>query len=284
MKFCLPLLTAATFALAPFSAATADENAPSADTVLATVDGTEITLGHMLAVRSNLPPHYAELEPDVLFDGILEQLVQQALLSQSIEGDPSLETRLTIENETRAIRAGAAIDEIMAVEITEDEINAAYRSEYVEKDPGMQYSAAHILVETEAQAQALIKELADGADFATLASEHSTGPSGPNGGELGWFGKGVMVEPFYNAVVELEVGEVSEPVQTQFGFHVIKLLDTRSETVPPLADVREQLVNELRSERFKSHVENLRGKATLEQIEPGSIDPVVVNQTELLEQ
>lgn len=283
MKFCLPLLTAASLAIAPLSAAADESAAISSDTVLATVDGTEITLGHMLAVRSNLPPHYEQLEPKVLFDGILEQLVQQALLSQSLEGDVTLETRLTIENETRAIRAGAAIDAVMSVEISDEEIQAAYKREYIDEDPDTQYRAAHILVDTEEEAQALITQLADGGDFADLAREHSTGPSGPNGGELGWFGKGVMVEPFFDAVLKLEVGQVSEPVQTQFGFHVIKLLDTRSEAVPTLEEVREQLISELRNDKFQSHVESLKSKARFDQVEPGSIDPAVVNQIELLE-
>ncbi|QGY00099.1 peptidylprolyl isomerase [Roseovarius faecimaris] len=285
MKFCLPLLTAVSLALAPIGAVAADETqALSPDTVLATVDGTEITLGHMLAVRSSLPPHYDQLDPTTLFDGILEQLVQQALLSQSLEGEPALQTRLTIENETRAIRAGAAIDAVMREEFTEDEIQAAYKSEYVDRGPDIEYRAAHILVETEEKAQSLIKALADGADFAALAQEHSTGPSGPNGGELGWFGKGVMVEPFFDAVTRLDVGGVSEPVQTQFGFHVITLLDTRSQDVPSLDDVREQLVNELRNEKFQNHVATLKSKAMIDQIEAGTIDPSVVNQTDLLEQ
>ena len=259
------------------------QDEPTADTVLATIDGTEITLGHMLALRASLPPHYAQLPPEALFDGIINQLVQQTLLAQSLDGELTRRTRMTIENEARAISASQAIDAVMSADISEEEIQAAYQRAYVDGDPEVEYNAAHILVATRDEAEALIKQLADGAEFAALAREHSTGPSGANGGDLGWFGKGVMVEPFFDAVAALQAGEVSSPVETQFGFHVIKLLETRSQDIPELEDVREQLIQELREEAFDTHVDKLRSKAKIDQIEDGAISPDVVNRTDLLE-
>lgn len=256
---------------------------PTADTVLVTIDGTEITLGHMLALRAGLPPHYAQLDPQTLFDGILDQLTNQALLANSMEGKLSKRSQLSIENETRAIAASEVIDTMFSGGLSEEEIQAAYQRNYVDTDPEVEYRAAHILVETEDEARDLVKQLSEGADFAALARKFSTGPSGPNGGDLGWFAKGVMVDEFFDAVAALQPGEVSQPVQTQFGWHVIKLHETRSQDQPSLEDVREALESELREERFEAHMEELRSKATIERTDLGAISADVINQVDLLE-
>lgn len=284
MTFHTRFLAAAALSLAGFGAAPlAAQDTPTADTVLVTIDGTDITLGHMIALRSNLPPHYDQLDNQVLFEGILDQLVQHTLLSQSLENGTSRQTALTIENETRAIKAGEAIDAALSADIPDADIQAAYEEEYLQTDPEIEYSASHILVETEEEAKTLIQKLVDGGDFAAIAQEFSTGPSGANGGELGWFGKGVMVEPFFDAVVALKAGEVSDPVQTQFGWHVIKLNETRSQNRPELEDVREQLINELRESAFEDLVNGLESKANITRADTSAIDPAVLGNIDLLE-
>lgn len=259
------------------------QDEPTADTVLATIDGTEITLGHMIALRSNLPPNYAQLEPQVLFDGILNQLVQQTLLAQSLEDGPSQRSQLTIENETRAIIAGEVIDDVMGVDISEEEIQAAYQRDYVEIDPATEYNAAHILVKTKEEADAVIQKLNEGSDFGDLAREFSTGPSGASGGELGWFAKGVMMESFFDAVSALEAGEVSEPVQTKYGWHVIKLLATRSQEQPALDEVREQLEEHLRQKVFDARIAELEEDAKIERADTTGINAEILNDLDLLE-
>ena len=144
--------------------------------------------------------------------------------------------------------------------------------------PGKEFNAAHILVETEEEAKALKAELDGGADFATLAKEKSVGPSGPNGGDLGWFGVGMMVKPFEDAVVGLEPGQVSDPVQTQFGWHVIKLNETRDAAAPSLDEKREELEGELRSAAVESHVRELTEGAEIVKMVDG-IDPAILNTT-----
>ena len=176
----------------------------SADTVVATVNGTDITLGHMIVLRSRLPAQYQQLPAETLFDGILDQLVQQTLLGQTLD-TLSKGSLMTIENEERALKASEVIAEISAEAVTDEALQAAYDARFVGVEPGQEYNASHILVETEEEAMALIEELNGGADFATLAQEKSTGPSGPNGGQLGWFGTGAMVKPFEDAVVSMEV-------------------------------------------------------------------------------
>jgi peptidyl-prolyl cis-trans isomerase C len=136
-------------------------------------------------------------------------------------------------------------------------------------------------VETEGDAKAWIDLLNSGADFADLAREHSTGPSGPNGGQLGWFGPGAMVKPFEEAVMALEVGAVSDPVQTQFGWHVIRLNETREQPVPTLDEVRADLVSEIERAAAEANVMTLIDAATIELTE--GLEPDLLLDTTLLD-
>jgi peptidyl-prolyl cis-trans isomerase C len=247
------------------------------------VNGTDITLGHMIALRSGLPQQYAQLPPEVLFNGILEQLVQQTLLMQDFEGELSRQSELLIENERRAVVAGEVITEVMGADLNADAVQAAYDEKYGNAEEETEYSAAHILVESEDEAKALIEELEGGADFATLAQENSVGPSGANGGDLGWFGKGTMVEDFFNAVTALEAGEVSAPVETQFGWHVIKLNETRIKDQPSLQDVRAELEEELRQAAFEDYVKKLEARGEVDRVDTTGIDPAAINDMTLLE-
>jgi peptidyl-prolyl cis-trans isomerase C len=138
-------------------------------------------------------------------------------------------------------------------------------------------------LETEEEAQAVIDELAEGADFAELAAERSVGPSGPNGGQLGWFTAGMMVPEFEEAVFALEPGEVSEPVETQFGWHVILLSDTRAQEPPALEEVRAELLEGLRRARVDARVEELMSEAEIERPEL-DIDPSVIANNDLIEE
>ncbi|MRU15731.1 peptidylprolyl isomerase [Roseovarius sp. A21] len=276
--------SAAALALGLATAAPATaQDAPDPETVVATVDGTDITLGHMIALRSSLPQQYNQLPPEVLFNGILEQLVQQTLLMQDFEGELSRQAELLIENERRAVIAGEVITDVMGGDLDAEAVQAAYDEKYGSAEEETEYRAAHILVETEEEAKALIEELEGGADFTALAQEKSVGPSGANGGDLGWFGEGTMVESFFNAVTELEVGALSAPVQTQFGWHVIKLNETRIKEQPSLDEVRAQLEEELRQAAFEEHVKTLEAGAEIERADTSGIDPTAINDMTLLE-
>jgi peptidyl-prolyl cis-trans isomerase C len=259
------------------------QDAPDPDTVVATVDGTDITLGHMIALRSSLPQQYNQLPPEVLFNGILDQLVQQTLLMQDFEGELSRQADLLIENERRAVIAGEVISDVMGGDPGAEAVQAAYEEKYGGAEEETEYKAAHILVETEDEATALIEDLEGGADFTALAQEKSVGPSGANGGDLGWFGAGTMVEPFFNAVTELEVGALSAPVQTEFGWHVIKLNETRIKEQPSLDEVRADIEEELRQAAFEEYVKDLESGAKVERADTAGIDPTAINDMTLLE-
>ncbi|GAB4381803.1 peptidylprolyl isomerase [Albidovulum sp.] len=265
-------------ALPPAIAAAAD---PSADTVVAKVNGAEITLGHMIAIRESLPPQYLQLDDKVLFDGILDQLIQQETLAEAAAAHLTRRDELMLENQKRGYLAGVTLDAVARAAVTDDAVRALYDETYAKADPGKEYNASHILVKTEDEARAIIAELEGGADFATLAKEKSTGPSGPNGGELGWFGPGMMVKPFEDAVVALQPGEISGPVETQFGWHVIRLNEVRNATVPSLDEAREQIEGDLRQKAVEQAVADMTAKAEVTKMVDG-IDPAILKRTELI--
>lgn len=254
----------------------------SADTVVATVNGTEITLAHMIVLKQRLPQQYQSLPANVLFDGILDQLVQQTVLGQS-GGELSPGSRATLENEERALKASELIQSITDVAITDEALQEAYEETYAEVVPETEYNASHILVETEEEALAIIEELEGGAEFALVAQEKSTGPSGPNGGQLGWFGAGAMVPTFEEAVVALEPETVSAPVQTQFGWHVIRLNESRLKEAPTLDMVREDLVAQLRQVAVEARVTELTDGADITRKTVDDIDPALLDNLSLLE-
>lgn len=242
----------------------AQETAPvDPSTVVATVGDTEITVGHMIVAWASLPEQYQTLPDDVLFQGILDQLVQQTALVQQFDGDLPQRVTLQLENEQRSLTAGEAINGIMEAPLDEADVQAAYDEEYANAEQGTEYNASHILVETEEAALAVVEELTGGANFAAVAREKSTGPSGPNGGQLGWFGAGAMVPEFEAAVVELEVGEVSSPVKTQFGWHIITLNESRVQEAPELEDVREELELQIRQVRAQAKIEEVTAAVKL---------------------
>lgn len=273
-------ILAATFALGTAFPVLSQEI--SGATVVASVNGQEITMGHIIATRLSLPEQYQSLPDDVLFDGILEQLIQQTVLSQAI-GQLSHRIELQLENERRALIAGEMLDGVIAGAITDEALQAVYDATYAETPPTPEYDASHILVATEAEALDLIKLLEDGGDFAALAREHSTGPSGANGGELGWFSDGMMVQPFEEAVKLLEVGQVSPPVQTQFGWHVLILNNTREQGPPPLEEVREELVAQIEDDAVTKAVSALVEAAQIERADLGTTGAESLRMVELIE-
>lgn len=254
----------------------------TADTVVATVNGTEITIGHLIVARDRLPDEYRQIPDEVLFKGLIDQLVQQ----EAMRGDQdtlSKRSELTLENEARALQVGEKIQAAVDEALTEEAIQAAYDARFADAEPEQEYSAAHILVETEEEAQEIISELEGGADFATLAQERSTGPSGPNGGDLGWFSAGMMVPPFEEAVMALEAETVSAPVQTDFGWHVIRLNEVREKAAPTIDQVRGELVQEIQNATVEEILAAATDGAEITRIEEGEIDPSILSTPGLLD-
>ncbi len=164
-------------------------------------------------------------------------------------------------------------------------VSEADTKAYYDDNPNLfkkpeQVKASHILIKVESDATDLQKaqarieiakiqqKLKDGQDFATLAREHSQGPSAKNGGDLGYFGRGQMVKPFEDAAFALKPGQVSEIVETQFGYHLIKVVDKRPESIMAYAEVKDRLTQHLKTQRIdqeaKKYIDTLKKDAKIE--------------------
>lgn len=255
--------------------------AQDADTTVATVNGEVITLGQMIAMRQGLGAEATQGMPDAaLWDLMLDQMIRQTAVAQSA-GDPlSKRDAAALEIERRAYLAGAVLEKTAATEPTEEELKAAYDQAFGSTDAKIEYNAAHILVKTKEEAEQIEKELADGADFGDLAAQKSTDNSGPNKGDLGWFQPEQMVVPFAEAVKGLEKGKVSAPVETQFGWHVIKLIDSREVTPPSFDEIKPQLAVQVRRDRVQAAIEKRVAESKVEKAE--GLKPELLNQTDIL--
>lgn len=252
---------AATAAITVFIAA-----APAAAETVTTVNGAAIdssVLDFYIQSRTQRPADQATAEQR---SALLTELTDIYLLSTGDTADTvrdSAQVQAQIELQIRSLIAqNVASQYLENLTISDEEVMGEYERQ-AELAPSTQYKARHILVESQGEAAALIAQLDGGADFATLAEENSTGPSAPNGGDLGWFSPNQMVAPFSAAVTALENGAYSkEPVQTDFGWHVILREDSRTSEPPPLDSVRETLVQAIRQRRLQQHIESLRGTLT----------------------
>ena len=204
-------------------------------------------------------------------------------LAQHFDGTPPASVTLSLQNEERALLAASEIAGMLEGVTSDEAVQAAYDAQYANAEGEREWNASHILVETEAEAKAIREVLEDGADFAEVAKTSSTGPSGPSGGELGWFQAGQMVPDFETAVTALEAGEISEPVQTQFGWHVIKLNETRIAEAPTLEEVRGQIVSELEGQAIEEHVKSLTDAAEIERPDLSGVDPAALQQLDALD-
>lgn len=251
-----------------------------ADQVVATVDGQDITLGQLIVMKQSIQdPAMADLPDQALWDMMLDQLIRQTAVAAAAEETAGVRAQLELQR--RNTLAGAAVNQVAGADPTEEELQAAYDKLFAEAGSTTEYNAAHILVETEEKATELKAELEGGADFGDLAEANSTGPSGPNRGDLGWFTADQMVPPFAEAVAGMEPGAVSDPVQTDFGWHIIQLNETRLREAPPLAEVRGEISQMVLREKVEAEIARLVEGAEIVKTE--GVDPARLNDIDLLE-
>jgi peptidyl-prolyl cis-trans isomerase C len=192
-------------------------------------------------------------------DALIAELTDIYLLSTQdsaadLEDDPQVAAQIELQT-----RAQAVATKFFAENAVSDEEVLAEYSEQVKMTPPLQYKARHILVPTQGAATDVIEQLDEGANFEQLAKEKSTGPSAPNGGDLGWFAPNQMVAEFSDSVSALDDGAYTkEPVQTEFGWHVILREDSRESEPPPLDSVRDTITQSVQQKKFQAHLENLR--------------------------
>jgi peptidyl-prolyl cis-trans isomerase C len=248
------------------------ETKPDPNQVVARVNGTDVTRQEVLDSAADLPEQIRQ-QIDLVFPQLLNRYIGLKLLgdkgrSENLADDPEVK-KLMNEYETQAIRQ-VYVTRYLDQQVTEDAVKARYEKKLKDNPPPEEVRAAHILVKTEDEAKAIIEQLKGGADFAALAKEKSTDKgSGANGGELGWFAKDVMVKEFADAAFAMKVDEYSQtPVKSQFGYHIIKLEERRTQPAPTLDSQRQQLRAELSEETIQALVASLRKEAKVEVLGP----------------
>jgi peptidyl-prolyl cis-trans isomerase C len=256
---------AQTAAPAPDAAAAAPAPVDPAAAV-ATVNGAIITLADLVAVRAELPQQYQTLPDQTLYDGIRDQLVSQKVLelaaeAESLDDSPAVARQLALQRQN--ILADAYLRREIGKRVTVEAIKAAYEAQYVNAPPVREVRASHILVADEALANEIKAKLDAGGDFAALAAEFGTDGTKTQGGDLGYFEKGMMVPEFAEAAFALEKGKVGGPVQTQFGWHLILVTDSRDRPAPDFAAVEGEIAQELTRTAAGEIVDALRAAAAV---------------------
>ena len=240
------------------------------EVVLATVNGAPITQEMFDAYSSkrNAQTHGQGGATPATSETVLNELINVELVMQDaekkgIETRPEIQKQMEWQRRSLLVTAGMR-DYLDAHPISDEELKKAYDTEIAKLDK-TEYKARHILLETEAEAKDVIAQLDKGGDFAELAKEKSKGPTGKQGGDLGWFSPSRMVKPFSDAVAALDKGDYTkEPVQTQFGWHVILLEDKRELTPPAFDQVKDQLQPGLQKQRVDQYLEELRKSAKID--------------------
>jgi peptidyl-prolyl cis-trans isomerase C len=260
----------------PAPAAPAEQTAPPAgpppDTVVAVINGKKITRADVIASAQSLPAEY-QSKIDAIFPALIDRLVDLTLLAdegrkQNLQDDPEVKAR--IDQLANQVIQEVLIRRHLKQMMTEDAIKARYDKFVAEQPAEVEVRASHILVATEDEAKDIIRQLDGGADFAALAKEKSTDPSAKqNGGDLGYFTAGEMVPEFSQAVFAMEKGESSKaPVKSQFGWHVIKVVDKRQKAPPSLEESHGHIEELLSGELLSAYLTSLRSTATVEKFNP----------------
>ena len=258
----------------PMQALAQDQSQDTSLEVL-TINGQGYSLNLVGSIINKLPDNVRNQPIDVYYNSVIDDIVDTKLTANAAIESGLAENPLLKEIAERAydrVIAEAWLNDALNSRINEDMITQSYNDLVADTESRTETRARHILLDSKDAAVDAIKRLDNGEDFADLAKELSTGPSGPNGGELGYFRRGAMVPSFELASFEMEVGSYSkDPVQTQFGWHVIKVEDRRVADAPALADVRDQLRSSISVKVAGSIIADLRSKAEISRL---SLDDV----------
>lgn len=253
---------AAVMVVATLSGALAQvESEANADAVVAVVGGEAITEADLTFAAEDMAQDLAQMPAEERRAFLVRILIDMKVMSRAAREAGMDQTEVFAQRqkylEERALRR-AYFNEAIAGAVTEEAVQAEYDAFAAQFQPQEEIRASHILVEDEEEAKTLKQEIDGGADFATLARENSIDPGAANGGDLGFFGRGMMVQPFEQAAFALaEPGDVSEPVQSQFGWHIIQLVEKRQSAPPSLEQVAPQIQNQLLMRSFNDTVEGL---------------------------
>jgi len=261
-------IVAAVSAGAILRGAAAEEKA---DTVVAKVNGQAITEADMRYAENELGAELANLPPEVKRRALAEYLIDNALFANAAEGaklsaTPEYEQQMGYLK--RRVLRELYFNKTLKDTIKEDEAKKIYADRVAQLKPEEEIAASHILVDSEDKAKELHAKIAAGADFAQVAKENSTDTgSKDQGGSLGYFGRGQMVPEFEAAAFKLEKGQISDPVHTSFGWHIIRVDDRRKKEPPTYAAVKETILNSLVVRKAQDAANEMRGKAQIEYVD-----------------
>jgi peptidyl-prolyl cis-trans isomerase C len=261
------------FLSAPFGASWAQDSDP----VVARASGVDIHESDIAFAEEEIGGNIPNMAPDQKREYLINYLIDVVVLSQAAEqqklGDrPEVKHRLTFDHNRLLMEAllqdvgRAALSDAAEREVYNEAIKQVKNEEEVH--------ARHILVPTEEEAKTIAAQLKGGADFATLAKEKSKDPGAADGGDLGYFTKDQMVPEFSQVAFKLDKGQISDPVKTQFGWHIIKVEDKRVKPTPTFDQVKTQIENYVAHRAQAQLVENLRKSAAVERLDkPAAPDP-----------
>lgn len=264
----LPILTAVVVITAGFAASAAEEP----DKVVARIDGAPITEADIARAQAEIGQHLAATPAQDRRRLLIDYVINSKLMAKAAE-DAGLDQTQVFKDQIAYLRQQALKDLFLERKvrdaITEAEAKKLYDEQVTKIEPEMEVRARHVLVPTEEAAKDVAKRIADGEDFAKVASSVSQDPgSAPKGGDIGYFTKDQMVAPFAEAAFALEPGKVSEPVKTQFGWHIIKVEDKRKQPLPSFEALKDRLLSLLASQKTGETLRALRKDAKIEMMEP----------------
>ena len=245
--------------------------APAFAKVLAKVDGLEITDDDVKIAMEDIGPTLPQqLQGPQRDTYVLDYLIDMKLAARKFTTDkmaagPDIVRKTEYYKDK--VLSETVLGGVAKAAVTDAEMKKVYDEAAKKQAPEVEIHARHILVPTEDEAKDVLKRLKAGEDFATVAKQVSK-DSGSEGGDLGWFTKDRMVPEFADAAFKLKKGEISEPVKSQFGWHVIKLEDTRTKEFPPFETVKDQIANYVAQKAQSEMILELRKSAKIERTEP----------------
>ena len=234
---------------------------------LAIVNGKAVPSARVEALKQQVArsgrPITPDVEAQIKEEVIAREIFMQEAQKRGLDTTDEFKAQIELARQTILIRELFAEFQKSAA-VTDADVQAEY-DKFVAANGGKEYRARHILVETKEQAEAILASLKKGGKFEDIAKKQSKDPgSGANGGDLDWAAPGNYVKEFSDAMVALSKGQVSGPVQSQFGFHIIRLDDVREAQLPTLEDVKPQIAQQLQQQRLANFQQELRGKAKVE--------------------
>jgi len=274
----LSALALAAILLAPTSAPRAED----ADPVVARANGVDIRQSDLTTAEEEVGSSMPQMSPEQKRDYLVTYLADVIVLAQAAE-QQKLADRADVKHRLQFERNKVLMETLLqqagSAAVNDDAMHKVYDDAVKQMPSEQEVHARHILVPTEDEAKAIEDQLKKGADFATLAKEKSKDPGASDGGDLGYFTKDQMVPEFADAAFKLDKGQISDPVHTQFGWHIIKVEDKRTKPTPTFDEVKGQLENYVAHRAQADLVSKLRSAANIERLDQPAkpVDPSALN-------